>query len=83
MKVAAMDRGLSSADLALLQLLIKAGPHAFPLVPDEADDNATFHAEGLVSQGLIERAAALPNTGTTYAITLKGRFVFDRFLSFG
>ncbi len=78
-----MYRGLSSADMALLQLLIRAGPHTFPLVTDEADDRATVHAEDLVAKGFIERAAALPNTGTTYAITLKGRFVFDRFLSFG
>lgn len=79
----AMDNNLSSADIALLQLLIKAGPHTFPLVTDEADDRATLHAESLVSRGLVERAAALPNTGTTYQITLKGRFVFDRILSIG
>lgn len=81
--MAAVDNNLSSADIALLQLLIKAGPHSFPLVTDEADDRATLHAESLVSRGLVERAGALPNTGTTYHITLKGRFVFDRILSLG
>ncbi len=78
-----MDNNFSSADIALLHLLIKAGPHTFPLVTDAADDRATLHAESMVSRGLVERAAALPNTGTTYQITLKGRFVFDRILSIG
>ena len=81
--VAAMDNNLSSADIALLQLLINAGSHTFPLVTDEADNRATLHAEKLVSLGLVERVTALPNTGTTYHITLKGRFAFDRISSIG
>ena len=81
MKVVAMGKNLSSADIALLQLLIKAGPHTFPLMTNEVDDRATLHVESLVSRGLVARAAALPSTGTTYQITQKGRFVFDRILS--
>lgn len=78
-----MDNNFSSADIALLQLLFKTGHHTFPLVTDEADDRATLHAESLVSLGLVERAAALPNMGTTYQITLKGRFVFERLQNIG